>query len=274
MKLDTSGLESTAPLFGTRSELLDGFSATPSFELPNTINFDGFQKEAIQMVKPAKGTTTLAFIFKEGVMVAADSRASMGGYISSQSVKKIIEINPYMLGTMAGGAADCQFWHRNLGIKCRLHELANKRRISVTGASKLLANILYSYRGMGLSVGTMIAGWDETGPGLYYVDSEGGRLKGTRFSVGSGSPYAYGVLDNGYRYDMSIEEAAELKLEGLSIMQHLRDGAMQHSVMEPVVELLAGWKKLSGDDVGELHYHYYPVTPSTVEQEMIEVAGT
>lgn len=43
--------------------------------------FDGFQKEAIQMVKPAKGTTTLAFIFKGGVMVAADSRASMGGYI-------------------------------------------------------------------------------------------------------------------------------------------------------------------------------------------------
>ena len=33
------------------------------------------------MVKPAKGTTTLAFIFKESVMVAADSRASMGGYI-------------------------------------------------------------------------------------------------------------------------------------------------------------------------------------------------
>ena len=102
--------------------------------------------------------------------------------------------------------------------------MANKRRISVTGASKLLANILFSYRGMGLSVGTMIAGWDETvntcecylsmisfnklhnlclsflcwqGPGLYYVDSEGGRLKGTRFSVGSGSPYAYGVLDSG-----------------------------------------------------------------------------
>ena len=47
-------------------------------------------------------------------------------------------------------------------FQCRLHELANKRRISVTGASKLLANILYSYRGMGLSVGTMIAGWDET----------------------------------------------------------------------------------------------------------------
>ncbi|KAM3706055.1 hypothetical protein ACJW31_03G124300 [Castanea mollissima] len=87
MKLDFGGLGSTAPppLFGSSSssEFLDGFSATPSFELPpSTIDFDGFQKEAIQMVKPAKGTTTLAFIFKEGVMVAADSRASMGGYLS------------------------------------------------------------------------------------------------------------------------------------------------------------------------------------------------
>jgi len=123
--------------------------------------FDGFQAATKDMVKNKKGTTTLAFIFDKGVIVAADSRASMGGYISSQTVRKIIEINPYMLGTMAGGAADCQFWHRNLGTKCRLHELSNKRRISIAGASKLLANILYSYRGMGLSIGTMIAGWDE-----------------------------------------------------------------------------------------------------------------
>jgi 20S proteasome subunit beta 5 len=115
MKFDTSGLESTASVFGTAgSELVDGFSAAPAFELPTTTDvsfsfvcyalrfvwegesqnclwvefyfafwfqFDGFQKEAVQMVKPAKGTTTLAFIFKDGVIVAADSRASMGGYI-------------------------------------------------------------------------------------------------------------------------------------------------------------------------------------------------
>ncbi|MQM09737.1 hypothetical protein Taro_042611, partial [Colocasia esculenta] len=270
MKLDTSGLNSLAPLCGGGGDLgEDLLSATSSFELPRTTDFDGFQKKAVEMVKPAKGTTTLAFIFKEGVIVAADSRASMGGYISSQSVKKIIEINPYMLGTMAGGAADCQFWHRNLGIKCRLHELANKRRISVTGASKLLANILYSYRGMGLSIGTMIAGWDETGPGLYYVDAEGGRLKGKRFSVGSGSPYAYGVLDSGYRYDMSVEEAAELARRAI-YHATFRDGA-SGGVASVYHVGPDGWKKLSGDDVGELHYHYYPVTPSPVEQEMVEI---
>ncbi|VFQ93263.1 unnamed protein product [Cuscuta campestris] len=271
MTLDFSGIDSTAPIRGESSELFDGIPRAPSFQIPNATDFDGFQKKAIQMVKPAKGTTTLAFIFKDGVMVAADSRASMGGYISSQSVKKIIEINPYMLGTMAGGAADCQFWHRNLGVKCRLHELANKRRISIAGASKLLANILYSYRGMGLSVGTMIAGWDEKGPGLYYVDSEGGRLKGNRFSVGSGSPYAYGVLDNGYRFDLSVEEAAELAKRAI-YHATFRDGA-SGGVASVYHVGPNGWKKLSGDDVGELYYHYNQVEPVVVEHEMTEAAA-
>jgi len=103
------------------------------------------------------------------------------------------------------------------------------------------------------------------------VDSEGGRLKGMRFSVGSGSPYAYGVLDSGYRYDMSVEEAAEL---GRRAIYHatFRDGA-SGGVASVYHVGPNGWKKLSGDDVGELHYTYYPVTPETVEQEMVEVAA-
>lgn len=70
----------------------------------------------------------------------------------SQTVKKVIEINPYLLGTMAGGAADCQYWERELGRRCRLYELRNKERISVAAASKLLGNMVYSYKGMGLSM--------------------------------------------------------------------------------------------------------------------------
>ncbi|KNC70381.1 hypothetical protein SARC_17093, partial [Sphaeroforma arctica JP610] len=77
-----------------------------------------------------------------------------------------------------------------------LFELRNKERISVRAASKLLGNMVYQYRSMGLSMGTMITGWDKSGPGLYYVDSDGTRLGGDLFSVGSGSTYAYGVLDS------------------------------------------------------------------------------
>ncbi|CAM6024147.1 unnamed protein product, partial [Sphagnum balticum] len=245
------------------------FGAPPTFKLPAVADLDGFQKAAVQMVKPAKGTTTLAFVFKHGVIVAADSRASMGNYISSQTVKKILEINRYLLGTMAGGAADCQFWQRNLGTRCRLHELANKRRISVAGASKLLANTLYSYRGMGLSMGTMIAGWDESGPGLYYVDSEGGRVEGKRFSVGSGSTYAYGVLDTGFRFDMTVDEAVELARRAI-YHATFRDGA-SGGVASVYYVGPQGFKKMSGDDVGELHYKYYPIPEPTVEAEMEDV---
>jgi 20S proteasome subunit beta 5 len=60
-----------------------------------------------QTVKFAKGTTTLAFKFNGGIIVSVDSRSTMGAYIASGTVKKVIEINPFLLGTMAGGAADC-----------------------------------------------------------------------------------------------------------------------------------------------------------------------
>lgn len=151
----------------------------------------------------------------------------------------------------------------------RIYELRNKEKISVAAASKLLANMVYSYKGMGLSMGTMIVGWDKKvmyrfssatsvdpivtycssftpsikmlkitwivnfvflanipcldsqipwnqpinifqGPGLYYVDSDGTRLTNNMFSVGSGSTYAYGVLDSGYSYDMSVDKAIDL----------------------------------------------------------------
>jgi 20S proteasome subunit beta 5 len=101
-----------------------------------------------------------------------------------------------------------------------MHELREKERISVAAASKLLANTMWSYRGYGLSMGTMVAGWDKSGPQLYYVDNDGMRLKAKKdedggegrpyFSVGSGSTYAYGVLDQGYKWDMTAAEAEDL----------------------------------------------------------------
>lgn len=59
-------------------------------------------------IKIAHGTTTLAFRFKGGIIVATDSRATAGNWIASQTVKKVIEINSVLLGTMAGGAAVSQ----------------------------------------------------------------------------------------------------------------------------------------------------------------------
>lgn len=207
-----------------------------------------------QAVKFAKGTTTLAFKFNEGIIVSVDSRSTMGNYIASQTVKKVIEINPFLLGTMAGGAADCSFWERNLGMQCRLFELRNKKRISVASASKLLANTMNSYRGYGLSMGTMITGWDEKGPQLYYVDNDGTRLKGNIFAVGSGSTYAYGVLDTYYRKDLTVEEAIDLGKRAIYHATH-RD-AMSGGTNNLYHVTREGWTKIHALDVNDMHYEF------------------
>merc|ERR550537_1677962 len=185
--------------------------------LPNPhMRCPGFEKH----VKMVHGTTTLAFKYKDGVVVAVDSRASAGAYIASQTVKKVIEINPFLLGTMAGGAADCSYWERYLGMRCRLFELDHKERITVAGASKLLSNITYQYKAYGLSMGTMICGWDKTGPNVFYVDSDGQRINGSLFSVGSGSTFAYGVLDTGYSYELETEAAFDLARRAIFAATH------------------------------------------------------
>ncbi|KAA6357755.1 MAG: hypothetical protein EZS28_046718, partial [Streblomastix strix] len=63
------------------------------------------------------GTTTLAFLCNDFACLAADSRSTRGGAIASQSVTKIIQINSIMYSTMAGSAADCQYWSRVVGAE-------------------------------------------------------------------------------------------------------------------------------------------------------------
>ncbi len=53
-----------------------------------------FEREVMEMVKPAHGTTTLSFIFKEGIIVAVDSRASMGSYICAPRARPPHRICP------------------------------------------------------------------------------------------------------------------------------------------------------------------------------------
>ncbi|XP_019342723.2 proteasome subunit beta type-5 [Alligator mississippiensis] len=207
------------------------------------------------------GTTTLGFKFQHGVVVAVDSRATAGSYVASQTVKKVIEINAYLLGTMAGGAADCSFWERLLARQCRIYELRNKERISVAAASKLLANMVYQYKGMGLSMGTMICGWDKRGPGLYYVDSEGNRISGTAFSVGSGSVYAYGVMDRGYAPDMTVEEAYNLARR--AIYQATYRDAYSGGIVNLYHVRQDGWVRVSSDNVADLHDQYHGATEGT-----------
>lgn len=130
----------------------------PAARLANVLRDENGREIKIQF---DHGTTTLGFQYQGGVVLAVDSRATGGAFIGSQTMKKIVEINDFLLGTLAGGAADCVYWDRVLSKQCRMYELRNRERISVAAASKLMANMVYNYKGMGLSMGMMLAGWDK-----------------------------------------------------------------------------------------------------------------
>lgn len=187
--------------------------------------------------------------------MAVDSRASMGHYISSETVRKVIEISGRKLATIAGGAADCQYWEAWLAQEVRMFELRYGREPSVAATSRMMVNLINYYKRYGLSMGLMLAGFDETGPNLYYINTEGSRIKGNIFSVGSGMTYAYGVLDTFYRYDMTLDEAVEL---GKRAIYHATNRDTGSGGVVRVYHVHKdGWTEVvPGTDVNELHYEY------------------
>lgn len=201
-----------------------------------------------------KGTTTASFIIKDGIVVAVDSRATSGSYIASQTVNKVIPVNKYLLGTMAGGAADCFYWERAMGNYAMRHELKYGERIPVCGAAKYLAAMLHQYKGRGLSIGSMVCGWGSSGPAIYYVDDSGNCVNGKLFSVGSGSLFAYGILNTGYKYEMEKEEAIELARRAIFHAGH--NDAYSGGTVNIYFIDEKGWKKIDSQDVSCLYEKY------------------
>lgn len=214
------------------------------------------KKLAPKMTDFAKGTTTLAFEFQGGVLIAVDARATMGPFISSNNVRKVIEVNDFILGTMAGGAADCQFWEKYIAMQCRLYELRNGEKPTVAIASMMLCGIMRQYQGYGLSMGTMFTGSDKTGASLYYIDNDATRLRGSLFAVGSGGTFAYGVLDTQHRWDMTVDEAVKLGIRAITSAT-FKDSASGGVVRVYHVTNEGSWRLVHDAlDVSALHYEF------------------
>lgn len=208
-----------------------------------------FNNVALPKLEFAHGTTTLSFIFEGGIVAAVDSRASLGNFVGSKTTQKVLPVNTHVLGTMAGGAADCSHWIRKLKAEAQFHELTEGRRMSVARASRVLSNALYDNRALNLSVGTMIMGFDPDGggPRIYYLDNTGVRISGDLFAVGSGSTFALGILDTERRKDMKEDEAIAL---GIKAIRHatFRD-AFSGGFIGVYVINKDGWRKVFSEDI-------------------------
>jgi len=164
-----------------------------------------------------KGTTTVGIICKNGVILAAEKKSTLGYLVASKETQKIIKLSDYIAMTTAGSVGDNQLLARIMRAEIKLFEIETGRRISVRAATTLLSNILQSYKFFPFWVQLLIAGYDEyEGFKLFSLDMIGGMEEEKEYSAtGSGMPFALGVLEALYSKDIDVEKGKEIAIKAI-----------------------------------------------------------
>lgn len=191
------------------------------------------------------GTSTIGITYNGGVVVGADHRATMGHFIANKSVKKLFKIGDNLALTTAGLVGHAQSLARTLAAEVSLFELRRNDQMTVKGAATLTANIL---SGRPHWVQLLIVGVDEDGSTVYSIDSAGGSIPDVYCATGSGSPYMYGVLEDGYRDGMSRKEAISLAARALAASGQ-RDAASGNGMDLAVITRADGFQELSDSEI-------------------------
>lgn len=162
--------------------------------------------------KIVEGTTTVGITCKDGIVFATERRATMGNLVAHKVAEKIFKIDDHIATTIAGSVGDAQSLMKVIGAETPLYQMRNNDEISVKAAASLTANIL---RSGPMYVQILLGGMDEDEPSIYSLDPAGGMIKDNYISTGSGSIVAYGVLEDRFRDDLSVDEGLELAIRAI-----------------------------------------------------------
>jgi proteasome beta subunit len=182
------------------------------------------QVSAIDEGRLLKGTTTIGIVAKDGVVLATERRATAGTMISNKQTQKLFRIDQNIGITIAGLVGDAQVLARYLKAEVSLYRLRRNALLSAEGAATLLANILSGNRYYPYYAWLIVGGVDAKGGHVFSVDPAGGCIEDRYVSVGSGSTFTYGLLEEGYTREMSTSDAVDLALRGLTVAMK-RDSA-------------------------------------------------
>ena len=173
----------------------------------------------LEEVKPQvkkTGTTTVGLVCKDGVVLAAEKKSTMGYLVANKETEKIYQLDDHIAMTIAGLSADGQALARYMKAELKLFSIENQRKISVKSAATLLSNILHGSKFYPFYVQLIIAGFDSAGPSIYDLDPVGGTEEEKKFfSTGSGSPMALGVLEDSFKEGVSLEEGSKLAVRAI-----------------------------------------------------------
>ncbi|MCK9292981.1 proteasome subunit beta, partial [archaeon] len=120
------------------------------------------------------GTTTIGIVTKEGIVLAADTQASMGNLIANNDTTKIYKINDSIAITIAGSQGDALVLVRHLQNHANLYELEHKKNLSTKACVTVLSNILNSNKMVPFFTQFIVAGSDGD---LFSMDMAGGLNK-------------------------------------------------------------------------------------------------
>lgn len=179
------------------------------------------KEEGEEGILEAKGTTTVALVCKDGVVMATDTRATMGHFIASREAKKVYVIDKLKAMTIAGSVGDAQKIVRIMTAVLKKHRMENDgESMSIHACATMLANWLNNYHkgsyGNYFSVQIIIGGVDSKGTSIYGVDAAGGVMPDSKMiSTGSGSLTALGVLESHFKENMTTEEAVDVAIKAI-----------------------------------------------------------
>lgn len=183
------------------------------------------------------GATIVAVKARDGVVLCGDRKVTYGTLVLSRGAKKVHLVTSKVAVGFSGTVADYQSILRLLREELRYYSLTSKAEMPPEGVAKLLSVVLYSQKFYPLSSEVIVAGVD-TRPKIVVLDSLGSTLADEYAAIGSGALVAYGVLESGYRPDMSLSEARSLALN--AIKSSLKRDALSGGPVDVVTISLSG----------------------------------
>jgi len=186
------------------------------FTFDQTLRNEGMKALGMQAPVARKtGTTIVGLIYKDGIVLGADTRSTEGPIVADKNCEKIhyIASNIYCCG--AGTAADTEFTTALISSQLELHKLSTGRQPRVTTAKTMLQQMLFKYQGH-VSAALILGGVDITGPSLYTIYPHGSTDSLPYVTMGSGSLAAMAIFENEFRRNMTKEEGIAVVHKAIS----------------------------------------------------------
>lgn len=174
-----------------------------------------FKADALPRAKKT-GTTICGLIYKDGVILGADTRATAGSIVADKICSKIHYIAKNMYCCGAGTAADADYVTKMVSSDIELHRLiANVDKAPVNMAKTILKRYLFKYQGH-VSAALIVGGYDNGGPQLFSIHPHGSTDNLPYVTMGSGSLAAMSVFESRYKDNMELDEAKKLVRDAIA----------------------------------------------------------